>query len=156
MADQELDYVSSRLDWCQVPRRRTPRDPTCTRLSPARNGSMLRLRRRPRVRRRCGSATWPETSSTPIAPARHCSPRPKISEFPVWRSELPAGSGKFLKNGGISVGSARFWYSKVQIRVGLIYITVLLNVRVRWSRRFAARQGRALRLESHIVPAATA
>ena len=34
---------------------------------------------------------------------------PKISEFPVWRSELPAGSGKFLKNGGISVGSARFW-----------------------------------------------
>ena len=81
---------------------------------------------------------------------------PKISEFPVWRSELPAGSGKFLKNGGISVGSARFWYSKVQIRVGLIYITVLLNVRVRLSRRFAARQGRALRLESHIVPAATA
>jgi hypothetical protein len=81
---------------------------------------------------------------------------PKISEFPVWRSELPAGSEKFLKNGGISVGSARFWYSKVQIRVGLIYITVLLNVRVRLSRRFAARQGRALRLESHIVPAATA
>ena len=35
--------------------------------------------------------------------------RPKISAFPVRRSELQAGSGKFLKNGVISVGSARFW-----------------------------------------------
>jgi hypothetical protein len=34
---------------------------------------------------------------------------PKISAFPVRRNELPAGSGKFLKNGVISVEFARFW-----------------------------------------------
>ena len=34
---------------------------------------------------------------------------PKISAFPVRRGELPVGSGKFLKNGVISVGSGRFW-----------------------------------------------
>jgi hypothetical protein len=29
--------------------------------------------------------------------------RPKISAFPIRRSKLPVGSGKFLKNGAISV-----------------------------------------------------
>jgi len=36
-------------------------------------------------------------------------PRPKISAFPVRRSEPQAGAGKFLKDGVISVESARFW-----------------------------------------------
>jgi hypothetical protein len=36
-------------------------------------------------------------------------PRPKISAFPVRRSELPVRSGKFLKNGMISVEFGRFW-----------------------------------------------
>lgn len=35
--------------------------------------------------------------------------RPKISAFPVRRSELPVSSGKFLKNGMISVEFGRFW-----------------------------------------------
>jgi DNA-binding MarR family transcriptional regulator len=34
---------------------------------------------------------------------------PKISAFPVRRSELPVSSGKFLKNGMISVEFGRFW-----------------------------------------------
>ena len=34
---------------------------------------------------------------------------PKISAFPVRRSEPQAGSGKFLKDGVISVESARLW-----------------------------------------------
>jgi hypothetical protein len=34
---------------------------------------------------------------------------PKISAFPVRRSELPVRSGKFLKNGMISVEFGRFW-----------------------------------------------
>ena len=34
---------------------------------------------------------------------------PKISAFPVRRSELPVRSGKFLKTGMISVGFGRFW-----------------------------------------------
>jgi hypothetical protein len=33
--------------------------------------------------------------------------RPKISAFPMRRDELPVGSGKFLKNGLILVGSGR-------------------------------------------------
>ena len=32
---------------------------------------------------------------------------PKISAFPMRRDELPVGSGKFLKNGLILVGSGR-------------------------------------------------
>jgi hypothetical protein len=32
---------------------------------------------------------------------------PKISAFPMRRGELPVGSGKFLKNGLILVGSGR-------------------------------------------------
>lgn len=35
--------------------------------------------------------------------------RPKISAFPMRRGELPVGSGKFLKNGLILVGSGRVW-----------------------------------------------
>jgi predicted outer membrane protein len=34
---------------------------------------------------------------------------PKISAFPMRRGELPVGSGKFLKNGLILVGSGRVW-----------------------------------------------
>jgi hypothetical protein len=34
---------------------------------------------------------------------------PKISAFPVRRSELPVRSGKFLKTGMISVEFGRFW-----------------------------------------------
>ena len=37
------------------------------------------------------------------------SSSPKISAFPVRRSELPVSSGKFLKNGMISVEFGRFW-----------------------------------------------
>src|ERR1700747_3128341 len=51
---------------------------------------------------------------------------PKISVFPVWRSELPAGSGKFLKNGAISAGAARFWQSKAGVLAGVGYTTYLL------------------------------
>ena len=39
--------------------------------------------------------------------AAHTSP--KISAFPVRRSKLPVRSGKFLKNGMISVEFRRFW-----------------------------------------------
>ena len=34
---------------------------------------------------------------------------PKISAFPMRRGELPVGSGKFLKNGLILVGSGRVY-----------------------------------------------
>ena len=34
---------------------------------------------------------------------------PKIRAFPMRRGELPVGSGKFLKNGLILVGSGRVW-----------------------------------------------
>jgi hypothetical protein len=37
------------------------------------------------------------------------STSPKISAFPVRRSKLPVRSGKFLKNGMISVEFSRFW-----------------------------------------------
>jgi hypothetical protein len=40
---------------------------------------------------------------------RRIEPRPKISAFPVRRSKLPVRSGKFLKNGMISVEFGRFW-----------------------------------------------
>jgi len=50
---------------------------------------------------RCGDAFDPSSG-------RGFTPRPKISAFPIRRTELPAGSGKSPKNVVISVGSARF------------------------------------------------
>ena len=57
----------------------------------------------------CLGSAQPPLALPPFGPNRSSVPgwhsSPKISAFPVRRSELPVRSGKFLKNGMISVGS---------------------------------------------------
>ena len=63
-----------------------------------------------------GTACFGKTERVP----RRKITRPKISEFPMRRGELPMGSGKFLKNGLILVGSGRALVIEAQIRVRLV------------------------------------
>ena len=56
----------------------------------------------------CRFGFWDAQHAENPCPKRKQS-SPKISAFPVRRSKLPVRSGKFLKNGMISVEFGRFW-----------------------------------------------